>query len=63
MTCGYLIDLSDGFYPVIMSATQVSVNGSYITPEGIIILMDEDVQAYLEGTLTFYPPDQVPERQ
>ena len=31
-----------------------SQNGSYILPSGIIILVDEDVDAYMDGTLIFY---------
>ena len=27
--------------------------GSYILPNGIIILVEEDIQAYKEGTLVF----------
>ena len=29
-------------------------NGSYILPNGNIILVEEDVEAYLAGTLEFY---------
>jgi len=28
-------------------------NGSYKLPNGIIVLVEEDIQSYLEGTLVF----------
>lgn len=42
---------------------QVSVNGSYVLPSGIVVLVDEDIQAYLDGTLVFYHIDNVPTDQ
>ena len=36
----------------------VSLNGSYIMPNGIIILVDEDIDAYLNGDLIFYDPNE-----
>ncbi|MBQ2723869.1 MAG: hypothetical protein IJF72_04410 [Clostridia bacterium] len=32
----------------------VSENGSYILPCGIIVLVDEDFDAFMAGTLVFY---------
>ena len=32
----------------------VTANGSYILPNGVIVLVDEDIEAYLNGTLVFY---------
>lgn len=29
-------------------------NGSYILPNGVIVLADEDIEAYMNGTLTFH---------
>jgi hypothetical protein len=64
MGCGYLVDLRDDYYNSIMSIiTQVSTNGSYILSNGIVVLVDEDVQAYLDGILKFYRPDNVPATQ
>ena len=63
MECRYLLDLRDDHYNSIASITQVSINGSYILPGGIIVLVDEDVQAYLDGTLVFYHPDDIPATQ
>ena len=35
-------------------------NGSFILPNGVIVLEDEDLEAYLNGTLFFYDKDKVP---
>lgn len=32
----------------------VSINGSYILPNGVIVLVEEDIESYLDGTLQFY---------
>ncbi|MBQ7828700.1 MAG: hypothetical protein IJ345_00305 [Clostridia bacterium] len=29
-------------------------NGSYILPNGIIVLVEEDIEAYMDGSLVFY---------
>ena len=34
-----------------------SENGSFILPDGIIVLADEDMEAYFNGTLEFIYPD------
>ena len=31
-----------------------SANGSYILPNGIVVLVEEDIEAYMNGTLVFY---------
>ena len=61
--CGYLVTLTEGFIPIIHNVQKVSINGSYILSNGIIVLVDEDVEAYLNGTLVFYDKDKVPELQ
>lgn len=61
--CGTLIDVSDNHFPSIMSITKYSVNGSYILPNGVIVLVEEDVEAYLNGTLVFYDRDKLPVTQ
>ncbi len=33
-------------------------NGSYILLSGIIVLMDEDIEAYMNGTLEFIYPNE-----
>lgn len=35
-----------------------SLNGSFILPNGIIVLVEEDVEAYLNNTLVFYKKDE-----
>ncbi len=61
--CGHLVTLTEGFIPIIQNVQKVSVNGSYILSNGIIVLVDEDVEAYMNGTLVFYDKDKVPELQ
>ncbi len=36
----------------------VTRNGSYILPNGIIVLVDEDIEAFMNGTLVFYNKDE-----
>ena len=31
-----------------------SANGSYILPNGVVVLVEEDIEAYMNGTLVFY---------
>ena len=45
------------------SITKVTINGSFILPNGVIVLEDEDLEAYLNGTLIFYDKDKVPSIQ
>ena len=61
--CGFAFSLDNGFGQIIHNVQKVSVNGSYILPNGIIVLVDEDVEAYMNGTLVFYDKDKVPELQ
>lgn len=46
------------FTPIIktslINAELLTENGSYIDSEGNVYLMAEDIEAYLNGTLTFY---------
>lgn len=64
MGCGYMLDLRyDVAVSIPDSVMKVSVNGSYILPSGIIVLVDEDVEAYLNGTLVFYDKDDLPVTQ
>ena len=35
----------------------VTNNGSYILPNGVIVLVDEDIELYLNGTLEFHKKD------
>lgn len=38
---------------------KVTNNGSFILPNGVIVLQDEDIEAYLNGTLKFYNKNEV----
>ncbi len=61
--CGGLIDIEDGFGQIIYQISKFSINGSYILPNGIIVLVDEDIEAYFNGTLVFYDKDELPETE
>ena len=63
--CGATIDLNTGGGGIVpgphSSGTLVSENGSYILPNGIIMLVHEDLDSYLNRTLTFHPYGEVSE--
>ena len=42
-------------------ATKVSINGSYILPNGIVVLQEIDLESYENGTLVFYDKDKLPQ--
>ena len=64
MYCGAVILLGSDIVPVDpFSLTKVTLNGSYILPNGIIVLVDEDIEAYENGTLVFYDKDKLPQTQ
>ena len=47
----------------IITASNIFVVGSYILPNGIIVLVDEDIEAYENGTLVWYDKDDLPQTQ
>lgn len=51
--CGCALDRGE-YYPALPNAQNRTPNGSYILPNGIIVLVDEDIEAYENGTLKFY---------
>ena len=64
MGCLAQLDLFEDSADIVLSIiTQVSINGSYILPNGIVVLVDADIDAYLDGTLVFYHPDNIPVTQ
>ena len=64
LVCGYLVDLDKFMAQTpILKITQVTINGPYILPNGIIVLVDEDIEAYENGTLVFYDKDKLPQTQ
>ena len=63
MYCRATVFILDNHFPGLMSVTRYSINGSYILPNGIIVLVDEDIEAYENGTLVFYDKDNLPQTQ
>lgn len=62
--CKAELDLQIHQAEVIQSlADMVSLNGSYILPNGIVVLEEQDMEAYLNGTLQFYPANDLPQTQ
>ncbi len=60
MLCGYLLDLSKDIVivaPDSVLTVKKSANGSYILSNGIVVLVDNDIDEYLNGTLYFYDKD------
>lgn len=58
LLCGGLVDI--GFVvPESNAVDYVTENGSYILPNGITVLAEADVEAYLNGTLRFYRQGEV----
>lgn len=57
LECKTMLDLR---YDVVngTSKKKVSINGSYVLPNGIIVLVKEDIEAYFAGTLIFYDNDE-----
>ncbi|MBD5391100.1 S8 family serine peptidase, partial [bacterium] len=58
--CGALLDLSRDMaliLPFSNRGTKKSANGSLILPSGIIVLVDEDLEAYFNGSLLFNDSD------
>ena len=60
--CGANLDLALDFADIIRSVgnRQVTLNGSYILPSGVVVLKEEDIDAYLAGTLVFYNENELP---
>ena len=56
--CNRTFDKNSGQFVINnINDLQRTENGSYILPNGIIILVEEDIQAYLDGTLVFRDGD------
>ena len=59
--CGRLLNLDfDNAIIQPFNISKVSINGSYILTNGIVVLVDEDIEAYMNGTLQFYDRDDIP---
>ena len=65
LMCGAWVNLDNTIVmvPGMLNVQKVSINGSYILPNGIIVLVDEDIEAYENGTLVFYDKDDLPVTQ
>jgi hypothetical protein len=65
MYCGARVMLDDTIVqvPGMLNIQKVTLNGSYILPSGITVLVDEDIEAYENGTLVFYDKDNLPQTQ
>ena len=64
MYCGAIILIGNDFVQVgPANLAKVTLNGSYILPNGIIVLVDEDIEAYENGTLVWFDKDDLPQAQ
>ena len=54
LLCGGLA--SEGYSQMAVGSLPHTENGSYITSDGITVLADEDIEAFLNGTLEFIYP-------
>lgn len=58
LECHAMLDLRYDVATGGINNRKVSINGSYILPNGIIVLVEEDIEAYFAGTLIFYDEDE-----
>ena len=54
LECHAMLDLRYDVATGGINNRKVSINGSYILPNGIIVLVDEDLEAFFNGSLVFY---------
>lgn len=60
--CKRIVNLNDGMFPVLpTSITKYSINGSFILPNGVVVLVEEDIQSYINNTLIFYEEENLPQ--
>lgn len=63
ISCGTTIDLGGGGGPIVpgqgFNGQMVTDNGSYIMSNGIYVIVEEDLESYLAGTLVFNPIDEI----
>ena len=57
--CNGFININTGIFDILPnSITKYSINGSFILPNGVVVLVDEDIEAYMNGTLIFRNNDE-----
>lgn len=63
LECEYLLDLTTDIAITYTNKKNMrySINGSYILPSGIMVLMDADIDSFFEGKLIFYSSDEIPQ--
>ena len=54
LECHIMLDLRYDIITNRVNNRKESINGSFILPNGIIVLVGEDIEAYFNGTLIFY---------
>lgn len=60
--CGKRVIINNEIIPSpLNSITKYSINGSFILPNGIVVLVDEDIESYLNNTLIFYEEEDLPQ--
>ena len=52
--CNYVLDSDYGIIGPMSNRILHSVNGSYVLANGVVFLVDEDIDAYFNGTLVFF---------
>lgn len=57
LCCRALVTVGMTIHPTTSDLLRTE-NGSYILPNGVIVLVREDIEAYFAGTLEFYYPDE-----
>ncbi len=57
LICGGLAERGFVEWTNSSAINQVTNNGSYILPNGVIVLVDEDIESYLNGSLEFHKKD------
>ena len=58
--CNGFININTGIFDILPnSITKYSINGSFILPNGVVVLVDEDIESYLNNTLIFYEEEDI----
>ena len=60
LECGYIVDCRNDTGMLLGTNIKYSINGSLVLSNGIIILVDEDINDYFLGCLIFYKSNELP---